>query len=75
MQASRRLVRINRHEWALKSPAHHTEIAKAVAVAVHESEALERGSDVQISARDEEVVVWFEAEQPPTAAKQAADRV
>lgn len=65
MLATRRKVIIERHEWTLKSPAHHTEIQKAIEVAAHDSEVA-GGTDVRVSATDDEVVVWYETkEQAP----------
>ena len=36
MDADKRVITVDRHEWTLKSPAHHTEVEKAVAVAEHD---------------------------------------
>lgn len=68
MDAETRVITIDRHEWVLKSPAHHTEVEKAVAVAEHERSALAarqvRTGDVHLTASDDEVIVSFEAERP-----------
>lgn len=68
MDASKRVITIDRHEWPLKSPAHHTEVKKAVSVAERERAALAakgtRTGDVEVSASDDLVVISFEAERP-----------
>jgi hypothetical protein len=68
MEASKRTVSVDRHEWVLASPAHYTEIEKAVAVAVNEqARAEDRGhqpTDIQVAAHDDEVIVYFEARRP-----------
>jgi len=68
MDADHRVITYDRHEWVLKSPAHHTEVEKAVAVAGQErarqaSHGRHTG-DVHITAADDEVIVSFEAERP-----------
>jgi hypothetical protein len=69
------VIKVDRHEWVLKSPAHHTEVEKAVDVAGRERAGLiargVRTGDVQLAAADNEVVVSFEAERPanPTRAR------
>jgi hypothetical protein len=71
MDADKRVITIDRHEWTLKSPAHHTEIEKAVAVAEHERATLAakgtRAGDVHIHGDDTELVISFEAERPKVA--------
>lgn len=68
MDAEERHVTIDRHEWALKSPAHHTELEKAVTAAERKRGALAarqvRTGDVYVTAADNEVIVSFEAERP-----------
>jgi hypothetical protein len=68
MDADKRVITIDRHEWTLKQPAHHTEVAKAVAVAEHDRAALAskgvRVGDVHVHGDDTELVVSFEAERP-----------
>ena len=68
MEASKSVDSYDRHKWTLKSPAHHTEIAKAVAVAEQERATLDsRGyltGDVEVSAHDDQVIVSFEAQRP-----------
>jgi hypothetical protein len=69
MDADKRVITIDRHEWTLKSPAHHTEVEKACAVAEHERATLAskgvRTGDVHVSAaEDDELVISFEAERP-----------
>ncbi|WP_155054551.1 hypothetical protein [Streptomyces blattellae] len=68
MDAEHRVITIDRVEWVLKSPAHYTEVEKAVAVAENRrAAAAARGTrtgDVFISAADDEVIVSFETERP-----------
>jgi hypothetical protein len=74
MDADKRVITIDRHEWTLKPPAHHTEVEKAVAVAEHERSTLAakgvRAGDVHVHGDDTELVISFEAERPknPTRA-------
>ncbi|WP_426568131.1 hypothetical protein [Streptomyces canus] len=71
MDADHRVITIDRHEWVLKSPAHHTEVSQAVAVAEQErarqASRGKRTGDVHITPGDDEVIVSFEAERPKTA--------
>ncbi len=73
MDAEERRVTIDRHEWVLKSPAHHTELEKAVAVAERKRAELAvrrvRTGDVHVTAADNEVIVSFEAERPKVATR------
>ncbi|MEV5449989.1 hypothetical protein [Streptomyces sp. NPDC052535] len=76
MDAEERRVTIDRHEWVLKSPAHHTELEKAVAVAERKRADLAtrrgvRTGDIYVTAVDTEVIVSFEAEQPKAATRHA----
>ncbi|MFE6362938.1 hypothetical protein ACFVP3_23430 [Streptomyces sp. NPDC057806] len=68
MHASRRMVTIDRHEWVLKSPAHHTELDQAVRAADAERVRIRdrdhQVGDIQIRAAADEVIVSFEAERP-----------
>ncbi|MEI5520700.1 hypothetical protein WB388_08805 [Streptomyces brasiliscabiei] len=68
MDADHRVITIDRHEWVLRQPAHHTEVEKAVVVAEHERAALAsrgtRTGDVHIHGDDTELVISFEAERP-----------
>lgn len=68
MEADKRVITVDRHEWTLKSPAHHTEVEKAVAVAEHDRARLAargvRTGDVHVHGDDDELVVSFEAERP-----------
>ncbi|MEU3899774.1 hypothetical protein [Streptomyces sp. NPDC045251] len=74
MDAEERRVTIDRHEWALKSPAHHSELEKAITAAERKrSELLTRKGarvgDVHVTAADDEVIVQFEAERPKVATR------
>ncbi|MHC3474659.1 hypothetical protein ACYF6T_39020 [Streptomyces sp. 7R007] len=68
MDAEKRVRTIDHHEWTLKSPAHHTEVEKAVAVAEQDRARLaSKGvptGDVEISAHDDLVLISFQAERP-----------
>ncbi|MFF0597870.1 hypothetical protein [Streptomyces antibioticus] len=68
MDAEKRVITIDRHEWVLKQPAHHTEVEKAVRVADLERGTLAskgvRAGDVHVHGDDTELVISFEAERP-----------
>lgn len=68
MDAEHRIITVDRHEWVLKQPAHHTEVEKAVAVAGRDRARLVakgvRTGDVQVHGGDAELIVSFEAERP-----------
>lgn len=68
MDAEKSVTTIDRHEWTLMSPAHHTEVEKAVAVAEHDRARLaSRGvhtGDVHVHAADDRLVVSYEAARP-----------
>lgn len=68
MDAEKRVRTVDHHEWTLKSPAHHTEVEKAVAVAEHDRARLAargvRTGDVHVHGDDTELVISFEAERP-----------
>ncbi|MET9122966.1 hypothetical protein [Streptomyces sp. NPDC004528] len=68
MEAQKQIVTTDRHQWSLKSPAHHTEVERAVAVANQERAAAAskgvRTGDVHIWSHDDEVIVSFDAERP-----------
>lgn len=68
MDADKRVITVDRHEWTLKSPAHHTEVQKAVTVAEHDRARLAskgvRTGDVHVHGDDTELVISFEAERP-----------
>ncbi|MGW6292454.1 hypothetical protein [Streptomyces sp. NPDC055058] len=73
MEAEERRVTIDRYEWALQSPAHHTELAKVVAVAEKKRAELAARrvatGDVHVTAADNELVVSFEAARPKVATR------
>lgn len=87
MNAQKRIVTTDRHEWSLPSPAHHTEVEKTMAAATQERAALAskgvRTGDVHVWSHDSTVIVAFEAERPTnpkrgidtaeTTAQEAAD--
>ncbi|MFI1767487.1 hypothetical protein ACH41H_36310 [Streptomyces sp. NPDC020800] len=68
MEGEKSVTTIDRHEWTLKSPAHHTEVEKAVAAAEHDRATLSsrgvRTGDVHVHGADAELVISFEAERP-----------
>lgn len=67
MDADHRVITYDRHEWVLKTPAHHTEVEKAVAVAERvRGDVASKGvrtGDVHIGGDDQELIVSFEAER------------
>ncbi|MFF8406949.1 hypothetical protein ACF06P_35650 [Streptomyces sp. NPDC015684] len=68
MDADHRVITIDRHVWTMKSPAHHTEVDKAMAVANQERHRLRSAGaytgDVFVSADDEHVIVSFDVRRP-----------
>jgi hypothetical protein len=72
MEAQKQIVAIDRHVWTLKSPAHYTEIDKAVGVANQERNQLAASGtwagDVFLSGDDQHVIVSFDARHPETPA-------
>lgn len=75
MDAEERRVTIDRHEWVLKSPAHHAELEKAITVAERKRSDLltrkgARVGDVYVTGADNEVIVSFEAERPKVATRE-----
>lgn len=76
MQADKRMVRIVRHEYTLHSPAHHTEVVKALVAAERDREEATRQhqkpSDIHVRSEDDLVVIGFEAELPAAAVRGAA---
>lgn len=68
MDAEHRVITVDRHEWVLKQPAHHTEVEKAVKVAERDRARLAakgvRAGDVHLHGGDSELIVSFEAERP-----------
>ncbi|MFD7793585.1 hypothetical protein [Streptomyces sp. NPDC059759] len=76
MDAQKQVVTVDRHEWSLTSPTHHTEIDKTIAVANHERGELAskgvRTGDVHVWSHDGKIVVSFEAERPKVATRRTA---
>lgn len=68
MDAEKRVVTVDRHEWTLKAPAHHTDVAQTVAAAENDRARLAargvRTGDVHVHGDDTALVVSFEAERP-----------
>ncbi|MFJ9114450.1 hypothetical protein ACIRJO_02755 [Streptomyces sp. NPDC102394] len=68
MDADKRVITVDRHEWTLKQPAHHTEVEKTIAVAERERGQLAtrgvRTGDVHVAGDGEQLLVSFEAERP-----------
>ena len=77
MDAEKNVITIDRHEWSLTSPAHHTEVDKAIAVAnQHRSTLAAQGvriGDVLVWAHDSTVVISFEAERPKNPKRRGMD--
>jgi len=60
MQADKRIIKNIRHEWVLKAPAHYTEVEKAVAAAINQSQLQLPGArvgDIFISSEDDELII------------------
>ena len=78
MDAEKRVINYDRHEWTLKTPAHHTEVEKAVAVAEHDRAQLAsqgiRTSDILVHGDDTQLVISFEAERPRNPKRQPGYR-
>lgn len=76
MDAQKQVITLERHVWTMKSPAHHTEVEKAVAVANQERQRhAARGrtvGDVYLSVDDEHIVVSFDAKRPDNATRSTA---
>ena len=72
MDAQKQVITIDRHVWTLSSPAHHTEVDKALAVAnLERNELAARGTwagDVFLSGDDQHVIVSFDARRPKSPA-------
>lgn len=65
MEASKRVIRTERVEYFLKTPAHHTEVEKAVAVAARdlESRGARHRTDIWIHGDGDEIIVRFEVDE------------
>ncbi|MEU9208507.1 hypothetical protein AB0D27_11270 [Streptomyces sp. NPDC048415] len=76
MEAQKQIVTTDRHQWSLASPAHHTDVDKAMALADQERATLAskgvRTGDVHVWSLDNQVVISFEAERPKNP-KRSAD--
>lgn len=77
MHADERTRTIVHHEWTLTTPAHHTEVAKALQVAGQKHDA-EPGypSDIVFTHGDDEIVIGYSVEPPapkPYATTPAAE--
>jgi len=72
MEAQKQIITIDRHVWTLSSPAHHTEVDKAMSVANQERQTLAASGtwagDVYLSGDDQQVIVSFDARRPETPA-------
>lgn len=65
MQASKRTRTVIHQEWTLRSPAHSTELEKAMTAArAHASRHVNRPVDIWVSCDDDVVVVGYSFDQP-----------
>ena len=76
MQADERTRVVIHREWVLDTPAHHTEVAKALAVAGQKHDAEPgRPSDIVFDHSDDYLIIGYEVEQHPEVLKPALDAV
>lgn len=76
MHADQRTRTVVHHEWTLTTPAHHTEVAKALQVAGQKHDA-EPGypSDIVFTHGDDEIVIGYSVEQHPDVVAGAVDKI
>lgn len=76
MQADERTRTIVHHEWTLNTPAHHTEVLKALTVAGQKHDA-EPGypTDIEFRHGDDEIVIGYSVEQQPGPIADAVDQI
>lgn len=76
MHADERTRTITRHEWVLPTPAHHTEVTKALAVAIGRREA-EPGfpTDIEFTHGDDEIVLGYSVAVQPGPLGEAVDQI
>jgi len=66
MQADERTRVVIHREWVLDTPAHHTEVAKALAVAGQKHDAEPgRASDIVFDHGDDYLIIGYQVEPPP----------
>lgn len=76
MEADERTRTVVHREWILRSPAHHTEVAKALMVAERcRGEEPGRTTDIQVAAEDDLVVVGYSVEVAELELKRRYDAV
>lgn len=76
MHADQRTRTVVHHEWTLTTPAHHTEVAKALQVAGQKHDA-EPGypSDIVFTHGDDEIVIGYSVEQHPGPITDTVDKI
>lgn len=76
MHADERTRTVVHREWTLPTPAHHTEVAKVVAVA-HQKHDAEPGhpTDVAFTHGDDEIVIGYSVERHPALVAGVADHI
>lgn len=64
MQANERVRKVIYREWTLPVPAHHTEVQKALDVAVEARRAhsQENPTDITVSVEDDQIVIGYSRE-------------
>lgn len=75
MDAEARTRAVVYREWVLASPAHHTEVDKACAVAqARRAEESGRTTDVEVAADDDRIVIGYRVDVAPAGPVEAALR-
>lgn len=74
MHADERTRVVIHREWILDTPAHHTEVAKALTVAGQKREA-ETGNvgDIVFTHGDDQIVIGYQVEGSPTGLRREAE--
>lgn len=76
MQADEHTRTVVHREWILPTPAHHTEVLKALTVAAQKHDA-EPGhpSDIAFTHGDDEIVIGYSVERHPDVVAGVADQI
>lgn len=76
MQADERTRTTTRHEWVLATPAHHTEVAKALAVAERKrADQPGPATDIEFTHGDDEIVIGYSVAVQPGPIGEAVDQI
>lgn len=63
MQAGRRIIRTERVEYYLPTPAHYSEVSKAAGAAQGEIDRRDIGTDIWVRSDGEQIIVYFDTEK------------